>query len=85
MVLPFVFSYCTITEIKARNGKPWVTAVFDCFDPSVIGLAMDRVQTPENTAKAYPGARGAIIHSDRGTSRDASPFKKKLRNAPCFS
>ena len=54
--------------------------VFDCFDSSVIGLAMDTnrkaplcVKTLENIAKAYPGICGAIIHSDRGsqyTSRD---------------
>ena len=31
------------------------------------------VQTLENAAKAYPGIRGAIIHSDRG-SRYASQF-----------
>lgn len=49
-----------ITEIKARNGKLYVSAIFDCFDSSVIGLAMDTnmkaplcVQTLENTAKAY--------------------------------
>lgn len=62
-----------ITEIKASDGKLYVSAVFDCFDSSVTGLAMDTnmkaplcVQTLENTAKAYPGIRGAIIHSDRG-------------------
>ena len=30
-----------ITEIKASDGKLYVSAVFDCFDASVIGLAMD--------------------------------------------
>ena len=30
-----------ITEIKASDGKLYVSAVFDCFDSSVIGLAMD--------------------------------------------
>ena len=51
-----------ITEIKASDGKLYVSAVFDCFDSSVIGLAMDTnmkaplcVQTLENTANAYPG------------------------------
>ena len=48
--------------------------MFDCFDSSVIGLAMDInmkallcVRTLEHAAKAYLGIRGAIIHSDRGS------------------
>ncbi len=63
-----------ITEIKARNRKRYVSAVFDCFECSVVGLAMDTntkaplcVQTLENAAKAYSGIRGAVIHSDRGS------------------
>ena len=61
-----------ITEVKASDGKLYVSAVFDCFDSSVLGLAMDTsmkaplcVQTLENTAKAYPGICGAIIHRRR--------------------
>ena len=53
-----------ITEIKASDGKLYVSAVFDCF--SVIGLAMDTnmkaplcVQTLENASKAYPDIREA--------------------------
>lgn len=64
-----------ITEIKGSDGKLYVSAMFDCFDSSVIGLAMDTnmktplcVQTLENAAKAYPDLRGAILHSDRGES-----------------
>jgi len=30
-----------ITEIKARDGKLYVSAIFDCFDSAVPGLAMD--------------------------------------------
>ena len=63
-----------ITEIKARDGKLYVSAISDCFDSSVIGLAMDTdmkaplcVQTLENAVKAEPDIRGAIIHSDRGS------------------
>ncbi len=59
-----------IIEIKASDEKLYVSAVFDCFDSSVIGLAMNTntksplcVQTLENASKAYPGIRRAIIHS----------------------
>lgn len=30
-----------ITEIKAKDGKLYVSAIFDCFDAAVLGLAMD--------------------------------------------
>ena len=30
-----------MTEIKGCDGKLYVSAIFDCFDSSVIGLAMD--------------------------------------------
>ena len=30
-----------ITEIKAKDGKLYVSAIFDCFDAVVLGLAMD--------------------------------------------
>ena len=74
-----------ITEIKAKDGKLYVSAVFDCFDSSVIGLAMDTnmkaalcVQTLENVAKAYPGIRGAIIHSDRGSQYTSQLYRDAI-------
>ena len=30
-----------ITEIKAKDGKLYVSAIFDCFDAAVLVLAMD--------------------------------------------
>ena len=30
-----------ITEVKGKDGKLYVSAVFDCFDLMVLGLAMD--------------------------------------------
>ena len=63
-----------ITEIPASNGKVYVSAIFDRFDLSVLGLAMGRnmkadlcIQTLENALTAYPALEGAVIHSDRGT------------------
>ncbi len=75
-----------ITEIKASDGKLYISAVFDCFDASVIGLAMDTnmkaplcVQTLENAAKAYPGIRGAIIHSGRGSQYTSQLYRDAIR------
>ncbi len=63
-----------ITEIKAKNEKLYVSAIFDCFDAAVLGLAMDTNmkaplcrQTLENAVRSYPALREAVIHSDRGT------------------
>ena len=62
-----------MTEIKASDGKLYVSAIFDCYDLAVIGLAMDTnmkatlcEKTLENAYKSYPAIRGCILHSDRG-------------------
>lgn len=75
-----------ITEIKGRDGKLYVSAIFDCYDSSVIGLAMDTnmkaplcVQTLKNTVKAYPSIRGAIIHSDRGSQYTSQAYRDAIR------
>ena len=66
-----------ITEIKAKDGKLYVSAIFDCFDSAVLGLAMDTnmkaslcEQTLANAVRSYPALRGAVIHSDRGRSEE---------------
>ena len=62
-----------ITQIKAKDGKLYVSAIFDCFDSGVLGLAMDDnrkaalcKRTLENAVCEYPQLKGAIVHSDRG-------------------
>ena len=60
-----------MTEIKASDGKLYISAIFDCYDLTVLGLAMDTnmkaalcEQTLENAVNAHPMLRGAILHSD---------------------
>lgn len=74
-----------ITEIKTSDGKLYVSAIFDCFDSSVTGLAVDTnmkaplcVQTLENASKAYPDIRGAIIHSDRGSQYTSQIYRETI-------
>ena len=62
-----------ITEIKAKDGKLYVSAIFDCYDLMPNGLAMaDHMraelccETLKNASLRYPDICGAIIHSDRG-------------------
>ena len=74
-----------ITEIPARDGKLYVSAIFDCFDGSVLGLCMRDnmkadlcVQTVENACRAYPALRGAVLHSDRGSQYTSEAYRNAL-------
>lgn len=76
-----------ITEIKASDGKLYVSAIFDCYDLGVLGVAMETnmkadlcVHTLENALIAYPSLKGAIIHSDRGTQYTSEVYRKALRD-----
>lgn len=80
---PLTKSVTDITKIKARDGKLYISAIFDCFDSSVIRQAMDTnmkallcVQALENAVKATPDIRGVIIHSDRGESAYQPDLRK---------
>ena len=74
-----------MTEIKASDGKLYVSAIFDCYDLAVLGLAIDTNmkaalcgQTLDNAVKAYPALCGAIIHSDRGTQYTSELYRKTV-------
>ena len=71
-----------ITEVKAKDGKLYVSAVFDCYDSCVLGLAMDTnmraslcVQTLKNAHDACHHLRGVIIHSDRGAQYTSQEYR----------
>ncbi len=74
-----------ISEVKASDGKLYVSAIFDCYDSAVVGLAMDTnmkaslvEKTLDNSYKAYPEIRGAIVHSDRGTQYTSELYRKAV-------
>ena len=76
-----------ITEIPAKNGKLYVSAIFDCFDVSVLGLSMDDnmraelcVRTLEDACRGYPEMRSAIIHSDRGSQYTSEKYRTAIKN-----
>ena len=71
-----------ITELKAKDGKLYVSAIFDCFDLTVLGLAMDDnmraelcVRTLDSAAASYPALRGAIVHSGRGSRYTSGAYR----------
>ena len=74
-----------ITEIKAKDGKLYVSAIFDCFDAAVLGLAMDTSmkaalceRTLDNAVCAYPALQGAMIHSDRGAQYTSETYRRAV-------
>lgn len=71
-----------ITEIPAKDGKLYVSAIFDCFDVSVLGIAVADnmraelcVQTVENAYKSCRDIRGAVLHSDRGSQYTSEKYR----------
>lgn len=82
---PFKKCVTDITEIPAKDGKLYVSAIFDCYNLEVLGLAMEDnmkadlcVSTVENAYKAFPAIRGAILHSDRGSQYTSSVYREVL-------
>lgn len=75
-----------ITEIKGRNGKLYVSGIFDCFDTAILGLSMDTniktplcVKTLANACLHHPELRNAIIHSDRGSQYTSKEYRKAIK------
>ena len=74
-----------ITELKASDGKLYISAIFDCFDLLVCGLAMERnmksflcTETISNALKLHTELKGAIIHSDRGSQYTSDEYRHKI-------
>jgi len=79
---PFEKAVTDITEISAKDGKLYVSAIFDCFDSAVLGLSMSDnmkaelcVKTLENACCSYPKLRHAVIHSDRGSQYTSTKYR----------
>ena len=74
-----------ITEIKAKDGKLYTSVIFDCFDLSVLGIAMSTdmkaelcVQTLDNAMASYSALHGTILHSDRGAQYTSNLYRKAI-------
>lgn len=74
-----------ITEVKGSNGKLYISGIFDCYDATPLGLALDTnmkaslcVQTLKNAMTRYPELRGAIIHSDRGSQYTSQEYRTAI-------
>lgn len=75
-----------ISEVKAKNGKLYVSAIFDCFDLMPLGIAIEDnmraslcCHTLENANKSYPDIKGCIIHSDRGSQYTSEEYRAAVK------
>ena len=75
-----------ISELKAKDGKIYVSAIFDCFDLMPLGISIEDnmraslcCHTIENAKKAYPDITGCIIHSDRGSQYTSIEYRKVIQ------
>lgn len=62
-----------------------MSAIFDCYDLTAVGLSMDDnmraelcAATVANTAAAYPEFHGAVLHSDRGSQYTSASYRVAL-------
>lgn len=75
-----------ITEIKVKNKKMYVSAIFDCFNLKVLGISIREYMSTElvieslkNAYITYPKIRGAIIHSDRGKQYNSVSYREQIK------
>lgn len=74
-----------ITEIPTKDGKLYVSCIFDCFDNAVLGISMANnmkatlcSQTLKNAFTSYPELAGAIVHSDRGSQYTSGVYRLEI-------
>jgi transposase InsO family protein len=82
---PLQKAVCDITEVKCADGKLYISALEDCYDNAVLALSLADdtkaelvVKTLESACKAYPGLRGAIVHSDRGSQYTSALYREAV-------
>lgn len=80
--VPLTKCVTDITEIKASDGKLYVSVIFDCFDSAVLGISIGAnmqaslcVEMLDNAIMAYPDLKGAIVHSDRGAQYTSQTYR----------
>ena len=74
-----------ITQIPCKDGKLYVSPLFDCYNGEIISLAMNTnmkkelcIKTITEAYKNFDIKDGAIIHSDAGSQYTSSEYKKTL-------
>jgi len=89
--IPLEKAVTDITEIQTADGKLYISTIEDCFDNAVLGLSMADnmkaglcVDTLKSAIMSYPGLRGAVIHSDRGSQYTSGEYRQAIEKPPFF-
>lgn len=76
-----------ISEVKASDGKLYVSAIIDCYDLLVLGLCIEDnmkaglcVNTVNNAVQMHPEIRGIKCHSDRGSQYTSELYRAALHD-----
>ena len=73
-----------ITEVPALDGELYISAAFDCYDQTCVGLAMDTSMKTTfvlTMLKQMTTQYGAplLLHSDRGSQYTSRAYRKALQ------
>ena len=75
-----------ISEVKSKDGKLYVSVIFDRFDLMPLGIAIEDnmraslcCHTLENANKSYSEIKGCIIHSDRGSQYTSEEYRAAVK------
>jgi transposase InsO family protein len=73
-----------ITQLQTADGALYISAIFDCYDNSVVGLTMDDnmrkelvISTLEQAMTQYR-AKNVTLHSDRGSQYTSEAFRETI-------
>jgi transposase InsO family protein len=74
-----------ITQVQCKDGKLYISPVFDCFGGEIVSLAMENNMKKELCIEAIKAAvktrkpqNGIIVHSDAGSQYTSDAYKKTL-------
>jgi len=73
-----------IVEFAGRDGKVYVSAIFDCYDNMCLAVSLADnmrkelvIETLEQATGRY-GLCGAILHSDRGSQYTSAEYRRTM-------
>lgn len=74
-----------ISELNSKDGKIYVSAIFDCLDLMPLGFVIDDnmraslcCRTVVNAKKSYPDITDCVIHSDRDSQYTSAEYRKVI-------
>lgn len=74
-----------ITEIKCKDGKLYISSIFDCYDNYCLGLSIGKTMDTDLVIESYLNATNnhnldcCITHSDRGSQSTSYKFKETIK------